>query len=262
VNFSFVDPWHLYLPREGGHVISFCGSGGKTSLLKAVAEIYAQADLPLVLTTTTRTEPLADTPATDLADLDPGTAPRRFFLRDGLDADGKWQGVTPAVVDGLGELFPDRLVLVEADGAAKHPLKLYREDEPVLPDRTSLALVVMGADAVGGFTRNVLHRHDRLDFPPLNGLTADAVVEWDHVHDLLTGPGGYLARIPEDIPVVLVLAGLGEVQDSIGLFGFVGRAMTHPRVRLVTFCETGPEDISFRTACRQDEDAAHDPDPT
>ena len=259
MNFSFLDPWHLYLPREAGHVVSFCGSGGKTSLLQAVADLYQQEGTPLILTTTTRTEPVPDVPVVDLAQLDPAVAPPVFFLRDGVDAEGKWCGLDPAVVDTLDEKFPDRIILVEADGSAKHPLKLYRPDEPCLPLRTSLVVLVMGVDAVGGFVSRVLHRHDRLDFPPLANLSGDSVLEWDHVHELLTAPGGYLEQIPAEVPVVLVLAGMGNVDDSIGLFEFVGRAMAHPRLPLVTFCETGPEDISFRTACSRDEETPDDP---
>ena len=65
MKFSFVDPWHGFLPREGGHVFALSGSGGKTSLMRALADWYAREGLPLVLTTTTRTEPLEGVPVLD-----------------------------------------------------------------------------------------------------------------------------------------------------------------------------------------------------
>ena len=59
MTFGFVDPWHQFLPREAGHVISLMGSGGKTSLLQVFADLYREIGLPVVLTTTTRSEPLS-----------------------------------------------------------------------------------------------------------------------------------------------------------------------------------------------------------
>jgi probable selenium-dependent hydroxylase accessory protein YqeC len=258
VDFSFVDPWHLFLPREGGHVISVMGSGGKTSLLKAFAAVYRQEGFPVILTTTTRTEPLAGVPAHDLEELPrlaDGNLPGVFFLRDGQTSEGKWRGLQPEAVDRLGRDFPDHVVLVEVDGAAKLPLKLHRPGEPVWPGRTSLAVVVMGAGAVGGFVQGNVHRLGVIPSPVLDGLPDGAVLEWDHCLGLLTGPGGYLDQVPPEVPVLLVLANMAEVADSVGLFDFVGRAMGHPRLPLTLLCETEGEQPSFRTGCRHEEGA-------
>ena len=40
-------------------------------------------------------------------------------------------------------------VIVEADGAARRPLKAPNDTEPVIPDRTSLVVAVVGVDAAG-----------------------------------------------------------------------------------------------------------------
>ena len=259
MNFSFVDPWHQFLPREGGHVVALCGSGGKTSLMMALAGWYRQEGVPLFLTTTTRTEPLAGVPVSAMANpcgagncLDEPI----LFLRSGEDRQGKWLGLSPEGVDRLGADHPDRLVLVEADGAGKLPLKLYREGEPVWPARTSLALVVMGLGALGEKAQDVLFRFGRVAYPALAELQAETRWTWDHYHTLLTGPGGYLEQVPADVPVVLVLAGMGGLTDSIGLFDFMGKAMTHPRIPLGLFCETSGEKPSLRTVCRRDESLA------
>lgn len=259
MDYSFVDPWHLFLPREGGHVVSLMGSGGKTSLLMAFAETYRQQGVPVVLTTTTRTEPVPGFPAFDLAalaGLDRAALPPLFFLRDGLAEDGKWRGLSAGAVDSLGGEFPDRVVLVEVDGAAKLPLKIHRPGEPVWPGRTSLAVVVMGAGAVGSFASGVVHRLGRIPCPTLDLLPEGALLTWDHLLALLLGDHGYLAQVPPEVPTVLAVAGMAGVDDGIGLFDFVGRAMQEPRLPLVLFCETGGENPSFRTGCRQE--PAHD----
>lgn len=253
MDFSFVDPWHLFLPREGGHVLGIMGSGGKTSLQLAFARIYQEENIRVILTTTTRTEPLTEFPVIDLAELpasDSIKLPPAFFLRDGVTAEGKWRGVEPEALDRLGLDFPERVVLAEVDGAAKMPLKLHRPGEPVWPGRTSLAVVVMGAGAVGGFVNKTVHRLGKVECSVLDDLAAGAILEWDHLLALLTGPSGYLAQLPADVPALLVLAGLGEVEDSIGLFDFVGKAMEEPQLPLTVLCETSGDEPSFRTGCR------------
>jgi probable selenium-dependent hydroxylase accessory protein YqeC len=255
VSFSFVDPWHLFLPREGGHVVGLMGSGGKTSLQQVFASIYRQEHIPVILTTTTRSEPLPDIQAVDLADLpdrDSASLPGEFFLRDGVTAEGKWRGVDPEAVDRLGIGYPDRVVLAEVDGAGKMPLKIHRPGEPVWPARTSLAVVVMGSGAVGGFVNRTVHRLGKVDCPVLDALPAGAVLEWDHCLEMLLGPGGYLAQVPPGVPALLALTGMAEVADSIGLFDFVGKAMENPRLPITLFCETTGDEPSFRTGCRQE----------
>ena len=264
MNFSFVDPWHLFLPREPGHVIGFSGSGGKTSLLLAVARLYGQERIPVILTTTTRTEPLAGLPAADVSD-EAAVASLAdepvFCLHTGTDQEGKWRGLGPDAVDRLGESHPGRVVLVETDGAGKMPLKYYRPDEPVWPQRTSLAISVMGLSALEERAAEAVFRFGRQEFPALHEVTGETRWNWDHYHALLTGEGGYLDRVPADVPVVLALAGMATLADSIGLFGFMGQAMAHPRVRLALFCETEGEEPSFRTVCRtEEEDDAEDAD--
>ena len=79
------------------------------------------------------------------------------------------------------------------------------------------------------------------------------MLEWDHLLALLQEPGGYLEQVPEGVPALLAMAGMGQVEDSIGLFDFVGRAMAHPRLPLTLFCETGGEQPSFRAGFRVEE---------
>ena len=255
MNFGFVDPWHLFLPREAGHVISLMGSGGKTSLMRVFADVYREIATPAVLTTTTMSEPLPGVEAVEFGELDkrnPADLPDVFYLHDGWTSEGKLAGLRSGTVDELGGRLPDRIVLAEVDGSAKLPVKLHRKDEPVWPARTSLAVVVMGTAAVGAKTGEILHRFGRVEWPPLADMKSWTVWEWDHFLTLLLEPGGYLSRVPEGIPCVLALTGMGEQPDSIGLFDFVGRAMQSPRLSLTMFCDLGADQPVVRTACDQD----------
>lgn len=256
MNFGFVDPWHLFLPREAGHVISLMGSGGKTSLLVSLAEVCRADAMPVVLTTTTRSEPVFGVESVEFSALDKlakDEFPEVFFLHDGMTADGKWAGLAPEAVDQLGGLFPERIILAEVDGAAKMPVKLHRPGEPVWPGRTSLAIIVMGTAAVGSATEKILHRFGRTKWPPLQDLEPWTVWEWDHALTLLLEPGGYLSRVPEGVPCVLALTGMSELADAIGLFDFVGRAMADPRLPLTMFCDFGTDPPVLRTACHRED---------
>ncbi|PID80136.1 putative selenium-dependent hydroxylase accessory protein YqeC [bacterium DOLZORAL124_64_63] len=250
MNFSFVDPWHLYLPREGGHVVGFAGSGGKTSLMGACARQLQGEGVPVLLTCTTRSEPVPGVRPClwpEERGMPAGGLP--LYLHAGVDEAGKWRGLPPEQVDQLGDIFADHVILVETDGSAKRPLKFYREWEPVWPDRTSLAVVVMGVGAVGMRAAEVVHRFDAAALPGLADLHPEKPWLWDHLLALLQAPDGYLAQVPPEVPAVLALGGLGAQDDSIGLFDFVGRAMADPRLPLVTFFESGGEAPHFRTAC-------------
>lgn len=256
MNYTFVEPWHQFLPHEGGHVIGLMGSGGKTSLLRILADVYAEAGLKTVLTTTTLCERLSGLPSLTWADLMADRdrdLPDTLFLTAGDTSDDKWRGLAPEQVDQLGGLLPDRVVLAEVDGAAKYPVKLHRPGEPVWPTRTSLAMVVMGTAAVGELTGDVLHRHGRRNFSPLADLKATDVFEWSSFSSLLLASGGYLDQVPVGIPALLALTGLDTLDDSIGLFDFVGRAMADTRLPLAVFCDLAADPPSLRTACRLDE---------
>jgi len=240
-------------------VIALSGSGGKTSLMMTLANWYREQEISLILTTTTRTEALPDIPVIEPGN--PGAESREsdqplFFLRSGVDSQGKWLGLTSEAVDRLGDDHPDRVILVEVDGAGKKALKYYRDGEPVWPARTSLALVVMGLGALGEAAGDAVFRFGRVDFRPQEQLSPETFLTWDHYYSLLADEGGYLDHVPPEVPVVLVLAGMGDLADSIGLFEFMGRAMAHPRIPLALFCETSGQEPSMRAVCRGNEESS------
>ncbi len=259
MDFAFLDSWRDFLPRDAGHVIGVCGSGGKTSLLRDVGEALAEAGRPVALTTTTRSEPLPGVPDTVWEpSLRAADLPLLVYVHGGVDGAGKWRGLPVETVDAAAVWAPDHTVVVEVDGAAKHPLKQYRAGEPVWPRRTSLALVVVGVWAVGEKAGGGVHRLGREGVTPVQDWNAETLVSWDHVFDLLTLPGGYLDQLPPDVPAVLVLNGLDDQPDSIGLFEFAGRVMDLPRVPLIVFAGREGDGRTLRAACRIEGDDGHD----
>jgi probable selenium-dependent hydroxylase accessory protein YqeC len=253
--YQFLQPWHDFLPREGGHVVSLLGGGGKTSLLAVLSELYRREKVPVAITTTTRTEPLHweglvvqewQEVATDPA----GSTAPVMFVRQGEHDDGKWRGLTVEQADRLGDLLPDRVLLVEADGSAGLPVKLHRPDEPLLPSRTSLAVAVVGMRAIARPLPEVMHRLGELTTPWSAAAAEPELFGWDHLYQLLTAPGGYLARLPGDMPAIVALTQLADLRDGIGLFGFLDRVMEQAGMPLVMLAELADDPPRIRTAYR------------
>jgi molybdenum cofactor cytidylyltransferase len=134
-----------FLGIRKGDVVSFVGGGGKTSLMLALARELADR-FKVVVTTTTRMgsdeiEGLASYQETkDLANASSLSA---FYSKmDGR----KVLGVEPEVIDGLVDLTD--VVLVEADGSRRLPIKVPKAHEPVLPGSTTKLVVVYGFDGL------------------------------------------------------------------------------------------------------------------
>jgi len=259
--FVFLDNWHDIVPREGGHVVALFGGGGKTALLEVMTAALHGDDVPVCVTTTTRTETL-DWPDLQVVEYDELSAgaveigDKPVYVRSGVlpagdGAPEKWLGLSIDQADSLGRLLPDHVVLVEADGSAGHPVKLHRDDEPVLPARTSLAVPVIGLSSVGMKPEKALHRLGRLPDEYL-GLTPDEPWNWDNMKALLSPPAGYLGRIPAGVPVLLALLQMDECDDAIGLFSFAGQVMEELNLPVMVMGDTSGPEPRLKTACLPD----------
>ncbi len=256
--YGFLDPWHLFLPRGAGHVVSLMGSGGKTSLMRALLDVLTADGASAAVTTTTRTEVLhwPDLEVLEWDRVEAGARPRggRCCIHAGVldgDAEGaepKWEGLDPEQVDRLGGICPQHVILAEVDGAAEMPVKLHRDDEPLWPARTSLAVVCAGLSAIGRPAAECLHRQGRA--PGADPCRSDParIWDWDCMEHLLIGPGGYRERVPEGVPAVLALLQMGSCDDSIGLFDFLGRVMSSAGFPVVVLGELGSGTPEVRTA--------------
>ncbi len=207
MNYGFLENWHDFLPREGGHVVVLSGNGDLSLVVRQLEGFYAELGVDV-----TRCEP----------------------------PDGPWPG---SRIDALRESSRDRVILVTLTGG---------EDTGSWPRSASLALLLMAGERVGHPV------HDALTGDPLPArgrelLAASAAGElwsWDHLGDLLTGPGGYLEQVPGGVPVACGITGLEEVADSIGLFALADELMSHPRLPLLMFVTADGDRCRVRTAYR------------
>lgn len=163
-------------------VTALVGAGGKTTLMYALAASMVAAGEKVICTTTTKIFPPESLPlllteqgedgggeeaaraglarlagaeeaglarsaaliAAALAD-----APCLVLAARRLPDSGKLEGLSPVRLAALAEALPGAHWLVEADGAARKPIKAPAAHEPALPLRLDCCVAVIGLDGVG-----------------------------------------------------------------------------------------------------------------
>lgn len=148
------------LMLDRGGVISLVGAGGKTTLMYRLARELALAGDSVLTTTTTKIlRPTAEqSPGVILARSSAQVVERAGSLlvehrhltaAAGERAGGKLTGFIPEIIDALHRSGLFCWIIVEADGAARMPLKAPADHEPVVPASTRWLIGLVGLDAVG-----------------------------------------------------------------------------------------------------------------
>jgi len=133
-----------------GEVISLAGGGGKTTAMFTLAAELAREKV--LVTTTTKINFPSECPVTLAASLEDAVRQsekhhKGIMVLGRRRVGEKLHGIPPQWVDVLKKYFP--FILVEADGAARRPLKGYAEYEPVIPSSATLVTAVAGMSVVG-----------------------------------------------------------------------------------------------------------------
>ena len=161
-------------------VLSVVGGGGKTSLIFRMMEELTAAGKKVLITTTTHMAYEPDRPFAEDGDM--------ISIKQNLEEYGY---TIAASLDRekhkIGTLSEEKLkeikvladvILIEADGAKRYPLKVPASWEPVIWEQTDLVIAVAGLDAVGRSIRDVCHRPECVaDF--LGKETEETVTEED-----------------------------------------------------------------------------------
>jgi probable selenium-dependent hydroxylase accessory protein YqeC len=157
-----------------------------------------------------------------------------FTLAESSLPGKKLRGVSPELIDGLGALDEVDHVLVEADGAARLPLKAPDKNEPVIPSKTSLVVVVVGIDSVG-VELSAVHVFRPHIVSELTGLPLGGTVTAEAIAQLIVHPRGMAKGAP---PHSTILPFLNKVDIPEGLKkgrALAGRILEkgHPRINRV-----------------------------
>jgi len=147
--------------NSGPPVISVIGSGGKTSLIELLARECVRDNRKVLITTTTKmaSPRIHQYYGVDTFSLDTDTVTTQGSCTLwGYTRNNKLTPVSPKILEQAVMLFD--MVLIEADGANRMPLKLHRPDEPVIHPATTATVQVFGASAIGKPPLEVIHRFE------------------------------------------------------------------------------------------------------
>ena len=155
--------WELLGIRPG--LTAVIGSGGKTSLLRVLAQELSHRGTVLVSTTTHIMRPNWCPFAATAAELRAGFTHSHVVCAGSYTPEGKL-----TAPDFPGWQYAADFVLVEADGSRQLPLKAHEAHEPVIPAVSRQVICVVGASGFGKPIRESVHRPER--FCALTGAAA------------------------------------------------------------------------------------------
>ena len=205
----------LYL--EKGGVVSFIGAGGKTSLMFSIARELSNAGESVLTTTTTKIlMPSKDqSPVVILSDsLDEILNKARGLIKNNLHISaasqrtdstlGKLKGFEPEAIDEIRKSGVFRWILVEADGAARRPLKAPAFHEPVIPDCSGWLIGIIGLKCIGKpLGERWVFRHKI--YAEITGLKPEEPVTEESVAAALIDKNGIMKGCPSHTKKVVFL---------------------------------------------------------
>lgn len=145
--------------------IAAVGAGGKTTILKRLAEEYLAAGEQSVIITTTHMKKedtrhfLVDPSIEEILKVQ-GREGYVIAGAEAVQASGKIRSLPRHVLDAVLNLSCP--VLIEADGARMLPVKIPAEHEPVLLPQVTCVLALYGLDAPGQKIRDICFRAERM----------------------------------------------------------------------------------------------------
>ena len=179
-------------------MITVVGSGGKTTLIKNLAARYRGEGKTVLITTTTHMFIEEDTLLTDDAGTIIQTLKETGYAMAGIWDRNKIKPLSKETFDAVCACAD--VVLVEADGSRRLPLKSPNATEPVIPENTEEIIVVCGLSAIGQKTREVCHRPELVK--ECLGIEDDTVITPLHIQTLVTE--GYLKPLRAAYPKIKI----------------------------------------------------------
>ncbi len=212
----------LGLKLNKRRLIALVGGGGKTTTLFKLASEYKDAGKSVLVTTTTAIyQPEArqydklilteDKAAFN--DNCQGGMPGITVVGRCINEEGKLLGVNRAMANFLYLKGSFDVILVEADGAKKRPIKAPATHEPVIPEMTSDVIGVIGLEALGGrITQELVHRAPL--FAEVVGAQLNAAIDGEMLKALIRHPQGLFKATPIGADRYLILNKLDLIGEN------------------------------------------------
>lgn len=187
-------------------LIALTGAGGKTSLMCWLSMFFKAEGKRVITTTTTKILPpprghvVLQNDGPDFTERVQSALqlfPSVTVAHDLDTASGKLLGLSRETISTLHNTEMADLILVEADGAARKPLKAPAKHEPVIPKETTLCIGVMGIDAVYRTMSEACVHRSKI-FAKITGTDTGSVITPRHLITLAKSANGLFKGCPEN----------------------------------------------------------------
>jgi len=205
---------HAALGISSGDVAAFVGAGGKSGAILAVSEELTQEGMKVLVAPTTKMlSSEADSIGPLLTSEDAGdlrAKTERAFsdapavvVGSGMLSKNRIGGVDPDWVGDLAKLAD--VVLIEADGSRRRPIKGTAAHEPAIPDAVTLLVAVGNVHALGTPVDEE-HVHRPEIFSDLTGIGHGQSITPRAIAIALSR--GSLARVPQGARTAALITGV------------------------------------------------------
>ncbi len=180
--------------------IAVIGAGGKTSAIFQLAREFADRDLRVIITTTTRMFREPGALATTLTEARMLLEHQSVVFVGKQAENGKIAGLEDEQAKELTQIAD--IILVESDGSKRLPLKVPAAHEPVLPLGVDRIILVAGLSGIGAKLSCCCHRAELVG--ELLKVPSDHIIVPEDIAKMVKK--GYLDRIiPEEVQVSILL---------------------------------------------------------
>jgi molybdenum cofactor cytidylyltransferase len=205
---------HEALGISSGDVVAFVGAGGKSGAILTVCEGLLQAGMKVLVAPTTkmllgeadRIGPLVASEDADglqkKAENALSEAPA-VVAGSGMISKNRVGGVDPAWIGGLASLAD--VVLVEADGSRRRPIKGTADHEPALPTAATLVVALANVQALGKPVDDE-HVHRPEVFSELTGIGQGQSITPGAFATAIAR--GSLAKVPQETRKAALITGV------------------------------------------------------
>lgn len=204
-------------------IISIIGGGGKTTTLFYLARKYAKENKKVIVTTSTKM--LKDNSYTHFyvrknEDFEEYIDNLDFSkIKDNILFIGKEAGLK---ISSLSEEQIERLslkadiVLIEADGSKNLPVKIHKDNEPVIIKKTNKILILCGLDALYKSFEAVCHRYELLS--EYFALDYRDIVDEEKIYLLLLRIYNKISDLVDKENIFIILNKLSEENKKSAYF--------------------------------------------
>ena len=192
------------IEQAKGSCIALLGGGGKTALLHKLADEFAKYYTTVLQTSLTKTAFHPSDKPLILNGINIDKLESLKFERNPLFIIGekltneKLKGISETDLNRIRQQFD--ITIFECDGARNKPLKAHTEYDPIVPQFTTHAIIIVGADVVKTkINDGYVHRPEL--FCKTWNVEPNFKLDIDFIIKVLTSKKGYFSKLKHNVEI-------------------------------------------------------------